>query len=484
MANAKTSMLMLRSLLLGILCLGSSTAMAAAEQTWRAVLFDGRKVGWSLTEREVDADGAVRSAEVMSLELMRDGISVRMRSDEQTWESAEGTPLRFESTVQTAGQRLHYSGQREADGRFAVRIESAGQISERKVQLAPDALFFEGQRRRLTQAIEKGESLVVINAFVPSLLDSITIETSFKGKRQVELMHGEERLNRVQQLVRFPDGPVEVKAYVDDSFDAKRISMDLMGMRAELLSCEQSCAEAPNQPIDFLDRLVVAAPQRLKARDLQAALRFEVQVPEGEVLPPGLGHQRVRRLAADRIELIVDPERGEAAEAAAVARFLEPSQWVQSDSALIVDLAKRAIGDATDPREQMRRAEDFVREYIFGKTLSVGYASALEVATSRQGDCTEHALLLAALARASGIPARVVTGLAYVQNFQGRSDVFVPHAWIEAHVDGQWRGYDAALHGFDSGHLALSVGDGDPVRYFAGVNLLGQMKVLSAERVQ
>jgi len=103
------------------------------------------------------------------------------------------------------------------------------------------------------------------------------------------------------------------------------------------------------------------------------------------------------------------------------------------------------------------------------------------VATTRQGDCTEHALLLTAIARASGIPARVATGLAYVPRFGERENVFVPHAWTEAYVDGRWQGFDAALQGFDSGHIALAVGDGDPVRYFAGVALLGRLKVLSIE---
>ena len=129
----------------------------------------------------------------------------------------------------------------------------------------------------------------------------------------------------------------------------------------------------------------------------------------------------------------------------------------------------------------MRKAEAFVRKYIFGKSLSVGYASALEVATTRQGDCTEHALLLTALARATGIPARVATGIAYVPHFSGRDHVFVPHAWTEAYVEGRWQGFDAALNGFDAGHIALAVGDGDPVRYFAGVALLGHLRIDAIE---
>jgi hypothetical protein len=53
----------------------------------------------------------------------------------------------------------------------------------------------------------------------------------------------------------------------------------------------------------------------------------------------------------------------------------------------------------------------------------------------------------------------------------------VPHAWVQAFIDGRWQSFDAALHGFDAGHIALSVGDGDPWRFFAGFDTLGRMRV-------
>ena len=100
----------------------------------------------------------------------------------------------------------------------------------------------------------------------------------------------------------------------------------------------------------------------------------------------------------------------------------------------------------------------------------------------REGDCTEHAVLLASLVRALGIPARVATGIAYAPAFGERRDVFVPHAWVMAWVDGEWRGFDAALPRFGAGHIAFSVGDGDPFRFYGGIELLGSVEVLGIER--
>ena len=69
--------------------------------------------------------------------------------------------------------------------------------------------------------------------------------------------------------------------------------------------------------------------------------------------------------------------------------------------------------------EAVRRIESFVARYIDNKSMSVGYASAVEVVESRQGDCSEFAVLTAALCRAVGIPAQVVVGIAYVKEFAG-----------------------------------------------------------------
>ena len=68
---------------------------------------------------------------------------------------------------------------------------------------------------------------------------------------------------------------------------------------------------------------------------------------------------------------------------------------------------------------------------------------ASEVATRREGDCTEHAVLTAALARAAGIPARVVLGLALIHDAKHYGSY--GHAWAELRIDGQWVVADAVL---------------------------------------
>ena len=114
---------------------------------------------------------------------------------------------------------------------------------------------------------------------------------------------------------------------------------------------------------------------------------------------------------------------------------------------------------------------------------AVGLASAGEVAQTAQGDCTEHAVLLAALLRAEGIPSRTVSGLIYIDQFLGEQGIFGYHMWtqawlpghlIETHTvedsqgkasgagsvsGGRWVDLDAVLDGqdFDAAHILLNV---------------------------
>ena len=105
----------------------------------------------------------------------------------------------------------------------------------------------------------------------------------------------------------------------------------------------------------------------------------------------------------------------------------------------------------------------------------------MEVAQSKQGDCSEAAVLTAAMCRAIGIPAKVAAGVAYVEDFAGIQG-FGAHAWVEAYVGGKWVGLDAAFKGtgrggYDAGHIAMAIGNGNPEDFFSLVNIIGQFKI-------
>lgn len=86
----------------------------------------------------------------------------------------------------------------------------------------------------------------------------------------------------------------------------------------------------------------------------------------------------------------------------------------------------------------------FVNRYVEDKNYSRGFDIASQVAQTRAGDCTEHAVLLTASLRSAGIPSRIVMGLVIV-GINGQLHAF-GHAWSEYNDGTAWRLLDAALY--------------------------------------
>lgn len=84
----------------------------------------------------------------------------------------------------------------------------------------------------------------------------------------------------------------------------------------------------------------------------------------------------------------------------------------------------------------------FVSDQV-DESMDRGFDYASRVARDLRGDCTEHAVLLAALARRSGVPARVVMGVVVVIE-DGQPAAF-GHAWTEIKEGDAWTLADAAL---------------------------------------
>jgi transglutaminase-like putative cysteine protease len=133
---------------------------------------------------------------------------------------------------------------------------------------------------------------------------------------------------------------------------------------------------------------------------------------------------------------------------------LRHNNLIQSDDAKVVALAKEAAGEQHDPWQTALRLERYVNRLITKKDFSQAFATAAEVAEHPEGDCTEHAVLLAALCRAEKIPARVAIGLVYMAGQHS----LAYHMWTEVYLDKRWIPIDATLArgGIGAAHLKLA----------------------------
>lgn len=445
-------------------------------ERWFSVHLDGRRIGYLHTVRSVEGE-RVTSTQRLRLLVERNGERMVIRHDERSEERADGTPLAFASEFDGAGSRVRVEGSIDEHGRVRVRGERAGEQESHALQWPDGALLAEGQRQALLDAGLATGTTVAFTAFDPGGLGAVPVEVTVRGPERVDV-HGVER-PLVALVQRTAAAPGESERWVDADGDVQRMRMPLLGLDLVMMACDRACATAEPQPADVLAATLVASPRTLSSRDRARTLHYALRLDAGTdasalAAVPG---QALRMHASDPTRALLRVSAGGDAAGPPDPSALAPTRWLESDAPELRALAATAVAGATGGDTQMQRLEAFVRGHIGTKSLRVGYASALEAARLREGDCTEHALLLAALARASGIPARVVTGLVYSRTFGRHRKVFVPHAWVIAWVDGGWRGYDAAMEGFGSGHVGLAVGDGDPMRFYRGIDLLGRIAI-------
>ena len=140
-------------------------------------------------------------------------------------------------------------------------------------------------------------------------------------------------------------------------------------------------------------------------------------------------------------------------------QYLRSSLYLDWQNPALAAAAQEIPVDSENPWDLARALWKYANETISTKDLGVYFDPASKVLATRRGDCTEHAVLLGALARARGLPSRIVTGLVQVNDFGTHKVVFGYHAWTEVWINGQWISLDAALNQApaDVSHIALGI---------------------------
>jgi hypothetical protein len=450
------------------------------------VMLDGQKVGRFHATRDV-RDGQVVTTQTLDLRLNRVKTPMVVHTTLGATESTAGVPLGFSSQSGEASGSGQVSAQRRDDGAFQVDRSLHGQSTVGLMAWPEGALLPEGQRLATVSHGFKPGTSYALRVFEPSRQQVGNLRVTVVGDEWVDLPGGKERLHHLQQRLDGSGDAQLTETWVDDEGIVRRSLAPLMAFRIEMAACDASCANAPDQDVDILRAAMVASPRELPGAQRTVPMRYTVSV-RGQRPNPlvNTDEQRVTDLGGGNYQVDIGfaPDLGPGGEPGPTIEDTAANPWVQSSAPEIRAMALKIVGDAKSDAQRMRRLRSYLTYYINKTALDVGYGSALDTLASRRGDCTEHAVLFAALARSLGIPTRVVSGLVYNDRFGGANRVFVPHAWVQAWLDGYWVSFDSAQGIFDTTHIALAVGDGDPWRFFASTTALGSIHIDRVEPLE
>jgi transglutaminase-like putative cysteine protease len=254
-------------------------------------------------------------------------------------------------------------------------------------------------------------------------------------------------------------------------------------LAAWLCSSSVHATDAPSsyEVEQSIRALLVSSPYRISDQARAGKIRYTIALGTGPAWTfPETSEQHVEQ-KGDQVELTICATCGRESGSTVAdrKRYLEPNAWVQSRDRRIIAFARAAPGASIETR--MNALVLAIQRHMTGAIDFREYQTATQALASRGGDCTEFAVLLAAAARARGIPARVVAGISYASHFLGEKHAFSPHMWVQVWNGERWASYDAALGHFDAGHIAIAIGDGSPDSLRGTMNVISRMRIVDAK---
>jgi len=458
-----------------------------------AVLINNQKVGHAVIQQIVSKD-RIRSSQKVTMKITRMNVPIEISMTETHIETPEGKPLGFECLQNMSGFNMKITGTIREDGTVEATTRSAAGVKKDTFKWPEGAIMVEG----LSQMTEKKGlsegTTYEVNIFSAIMMTALPTKITVGSEKEIDLLGRIVTAREMKSVVRGAmTGEIVETSYVNDDYEMLKSVTPMMGMQMELVVCSREFALSENDVVDFFDKLVLAAPHSLPGIEQADSVQYHL-VPTGDkkISLPETIAQTTQPDPRGGLKITVTPQKPPAGvlfpykgKDKKALTALEPNRFLQSDQKPIIRLARRAVGDAKDVAEAARRIERFVNNYIDEKNLSIGYASAAEVVRSRQGDCSEHAVLVAALCRAVGIPAEVVVGLVHFKHPASGKEMFGPHAWAHAYLNGQWYGLDATGDGkpraYRGGHLMLGAGAGDLDDFFNLISSLGYFKIADVQ---
>jgi len=441
---------------------------------WYTLRLSGQATGYMRMAMRRVKD-SIQYLQYMHIRIARGPFAVAVVSKTVTTETLEGRLLKIRTEQVLANQPLTYIAEFTKNGRIRLTIKQAGSTITRNLPAEPDITTpWTIVRKILTGKIKPGRRFTEKSYAFEVSEKAITVTHVPVRPETIELAGRKVKVWHYSMLDASTPHPVDVWCEPHLLIPV-RMRLRVLDMPLEAVICTKSQALATlgQQPPEiFLSTLVKASKppgvDPASAGRVVYRLAFADESPLPDI--PQTTMQRIVKRSPDQV--VLEVARPSARKAPAghqtpptdrLKPYLKATAYANCEDSVIRSLARRAAGNEKDPLKLARRLCLFVHREVKAKGLDVGFATASEVARSLRGDCTEHAVLLAALARALGIPARTAFGLVAVpgQAADGRTTTFGYHMWTQVFVGGRWLDLDPALGQTDPDptHIALGTCD-------------------------
>jgi hypothetical protein len=424
------------------------------DRDWREIYLKEKKIGYSVNQtRKIESGYAFQEETLFKLNLLgRPGI---IRTITRSIVDQDFTLKSFKFSMSSGAVSFQVSG--KVDGEWIiVKTGSGDEERTQKIKLTEPPIMGTGVSRSF-----RGKNLKIGQVYRFPLFDPSTMAQSVTlvkvvAKRPIEI-------KRIQYSAYQLEAEMwgrKMTFWLDEEGVVLK-EEGLLGMSI----IRSNAANAPRD-IDssggeaFYEIAAIEIKKKIKDPRRLRKLKLKVIGLDGNQLDNVLlneGRQRFKngvlyitkeRTSSGYSYLIPYPGNSEN-----LSSYLKPEFNIESDNKKIINKASEIAGEQKEASIVAKKMVSWVYKTIEKKPV-VSVPTALGVLNTKIGDCNEHAVLLAALLRACGIPSRVCVGLVLMRG------KFYYHAWNECYL-GSWVTLDATLNQIpaDASHIKLAQGD-------------------------
>ena len=460
---------------------GSVTAQplfqgSGEREDWMGTYFQGKKLGftrvqtrWSLQGIEVDS--------TVFFQIRSKSIDQSTTINQKTRLGPDFKLRSFSLLQEITGHRQQGEGRVEGN-RLIYRIKSRGFDKEKSIEFPPGTLpsstfllnlladgLKVGQKGTLSLFLEPFQMLVDLEYEV---LRKDNLE--YEGK-SVETFAIKQKIEGIETTLWVAGDGSVIKETTNQGFASFKESAEVAQKLDEPLTVSSMITMSlvkPDQPIDRSERVreIIFYLQPLRSPDLVPQDQRQ-KILKAEQLPNGLYRATLQVKTEPKRIASLSRWPGESTQD---PKYLEDSAQVQARHPMIRALARDLTGDKRNVWQVAKDINRWVHQNL-AKEL-VDTVTALDALHERRGECQSHTYLFTALARAVGIPTRIVNGLVYSQEYSG----FLYHAWPEVYV-GEWRALDPTFGQdvVDATHIKLT--EGTEEGSFRLMEFVGKLKI-------
>jgi hypothetical protein len=446
---------------------------------WFAVGVDGDRVGhvnWSAKETDHNGKTYATGIRYLNLTVSRFGQHVTQWGEEATVESTAGDVL-VTSMRQGLGkdQALALTGTVEGK---TLKMKGSGAAAEASDTPWPEGVVGLVREPKLFKELKlkPGESFEY-PSYIPTVNRVVKTTMTYEAEEK-KVLWPKTAERKLLRFVTKPEAIGKVKlpastTWVDaETFEPLLLETDfpaLGGRLTFLRTTKEAATAAVTRPVEVFNVQSIRLDREIPGIHGKGSVVYKVSIPRDDdptTVFATDARQEVKNLDAKSrtFELHVSathgPRKAAPAQPAPGKEFTDSNYFINWDNDLVKGHAAKAVAGLPATATAWDKAlavEKWVKANMKAFEFSQAMATADNVAKTLSGDCTEYAMLAAAMCRAVGVPSRTALGVVYAPN-PGGKPFLAYHMWAEVYAGEQWVPIDATLGmgGVGPGHVKIT----------------------------